>query len=194
MIFFAGDGVKEIFLVSGNLHKFSEMSKILKQHGIKLKLKKGLKIIEPDADSLEESAEFKAKQAFEQLKKPLIVEDTGVYFSAFKDFPGIYPKRMFLSLGFEGLLKLLEGKKRTGYFKTVVCFIDSKQSKTFSGKVFGRFDERVHNLKKNVLPYEKIFIPKGYKVTMSDIPRNEKNTFSHRFQATKKFAEWFQRF
>lgn len=183
--------MKTVYLASSNLHKFEEMSKILLEKGIELKLKK-IEIIESDLPSLEASAEDKAAKAFAELKKPLIVEDTGVYFSAYKDFPGIYPKRMFLCLGFEGLLKLIEGKPRNGFFKTVVCYTDGKKTKLFSGKVQGKFTQKVYDKEKDVLPYEKIFIPEGYNITMSSISRKEKNTFSHRAQATKKFAEWFK--
>ena len=63
--------------------------------------------------------------------------------------------------------------------------------KTFSGKLSGKMTERVHDADKDVLPYEKIFMPKGHKVTLSAISREEKNTFSHRGIATRKFAEWF---
>ena len=54
---------------------------------------KKLHIIEPDYDSLEEVAQAKAEQAFEQLKKPVIVEDTGVFFEAYSNFSGQIAKR-----------------------------------------------------------------------------------------------------
>lgn len=182
---------KSIWLASSNQHKFDEMQKIFAEYGIELKQAK-IEIIESDLPSLEASAEDKAVKAFAELKKPLIVEDTGVYFSAYNNFPGIYPKRMYLCLGFKGLLKLLEGEKnRKAYFKTVVCYFDGNLKKTFSGELHGLMTEKVHDLDKNVLPYEKIFIPNGKNVTLSSISREEKNSFSHRAIASKKFAEWF---
>ncbi|PIU21706.1 MAG: non-canonical purine NTP pyrophosphatase [Candidatus Diapherotrites archaeon CG08_land_8_20_14_0_20_34_12] len=179
----------KIILASSNKHKFEEMSKILKPYRIELE-RADVQVNESDFETLEESAEDKARKAFQMLKKPLIVEDTGVYFDAFKNFPGIYPKRMYLSLGFKGLLKLLEGEKRSAYFKTCVSYYDGFRMKTFSGKLQGKMAEHVHDADKDVLPYEKIFMPKGHKATLSAISREEKNTFSHRGIATRKFAEW----
>lgn len=182
----------KITLASSNRHKFEEMSKILKPYGIELE-RADVQVNESDFETLEESAEDKARKAFQILKKPIIVEDTGVYFQAYNNFPGLYPKRMYLSLGFNGLLKLLEGENRKAYFKTCISYYDGFRMKTFSGKLQGKMAERVHDADKDVLPYEKIFMPKGHKVTLSAISRGEKNTFSHRGIATRKFAEWFSK-
>ena len=185
--------MRQLLLVSGNRHKEQEMSKILGEYGIKLR-RRALPIQEPDLESLERVAEEKAKQAFALVKRPLIVEDTGVYFDAYKSFPGLFAKRMYLSLGFPGLLKLLEGRKRTGHFKVAVTYIWEKSKfKTFTGKLPGTFTTRVHDRNRNVLPYEKIFIPLGKKKTLSSVSREEKNTFSHRAIATEKFGKWFKK-
>jgi len=178
-------------LVSGNKHKFDEMSKKLAPIGIELFWKQA-SLNEPDGLSLEETAKLKAKQAFELVNGPVVAEDTGVFFDAFENFPGAKAKRFFEELGFDGLLERVNGKNRAARFVTFVCFTDNGiDFHCFKGEVKGTLTEKVHNLEKDVLPYEKIFIPEGFDCTMSDIPREEKNTFSHRAQATEKFAEWW---
>ena len=127
------------------------------------------------------------------MKAPVVTEDTGVFFDAFDNFPGSKAKRYFEELGFDGLLEKVNGKNRDARFVTFVCFTENgKEFHCFKGELKGTLAKEVHNLEKDVLPYEKIFIPNGFKCTMSDIPREKKNTFSHRAQATKKFAGWLK--
>ncbi len=193
--------MRELIFVSTNKHKHEEISKVLKEFDIKLK-RKALDIKEPDLGSIQKVAEEKAKQAYSQLKKPLIVEDTGVFFDAYNEFPGLMAKRVYLGIGLKGLLKLLEGKKRTGYFGVALTYIWGKNKfKTFTGKLHGRFEKKIRNPQKNVLAYEKLFIPKdvpksvpkGRKQTLSYFSREDKNLFSHRAIATRKFVKWFKK-
>ncbi len=182
----------KVTLVSGNRHKFEEMNKKLAPHGIALEWKKA-SLEEQEGLSLEETAKEKARQAFEIVKKPVIAEDTGVFFDALENFPGAKAKRLFEELGFEGLLERVSGKSRKARFATIVCYTaDGKRFWCFKGEIKGELTEKAHNREKDVLPYEKIFVPAGYNCTMSDIPRKEKNKFSHRAIATKKFAEWLK--
>ena len=184
---------KVITLVSGNRHKFDEISKILSGHGIQLKWKKA-SMGEKEGLSLGETAIEKAKQAFQIVKRPVIAEDTGVFFEAFDNFPGAKAKRVWEEIGFDGLLAGVEGKDRGARFETVICYTDDGASfDCFKGVLRGTLGTKVHDLEKDVLPYEKIFIPEGKTTTLSSISREEKNTFSHRARATGKLAEWLKR-
>lgn len=183
---------KKLYFITGNRHKVDEISRILLPIGIEL-VSKDLKIPEGEFDSIEKVAIDKAKQAFAILKKPLIAEDTGVFFSAYKNFPGIYTKRMYSSLGFKGLLKLLHGENRKGLFQSSICFIWKKNScKVFTGKLYGKFAEKVFEKKADRLPYEKIFKPNVKKTVLVKIPIDEKNKFSHRAIASKKLKEFLK--
>ncbi len=182
----------KIYFITGNSHKVEEISKILSKEGVDVELAaKDLKIPEREFDSIEEVAIEKAKSAFAVLKKPLICEDTGVFFDSYRNFPGIYAKRMYISLGFDGLLKLLHGKKRTGHFNVAICFIWGKNKfKVFSGELKGKFASKVFEKNADRLPYEKIFIPRGKKKVLAKISLAEKNEFSHRAVAARKLAKW----
>lgn len=187
----------ELIFATGNKHKVQEIKKILgkkaktKQEKIQLK-QINLKINEPKINSIEKIAEAKAKQAFKKIKKPLITEDTGIYFTALKNFPGTEPKRQFKRLGFNGLLKKLEGKKRNAYYKTVICFFDGKKTKTFTGKLHGKITEKIYLENKDVMAYEKIFIPKGKKRVLAFFSRESKNKFSHRAKAAEKLKKFLE--
>ncbi|MBU1120389.1 non-canonical purine NTP pyrophosphatase, partial [Candidatus Micrarchaeota archaeon] len=143
--------------------------------------------------SLEEIALSKAKQAYRKFGVPLIAEDTGIYFTALKNFPGSKSKRIFEEIGYKGLMEKLKGKKRNALFKTVICFIWKKEEyKLFEGKLEGRITEKPEFLNKDVLPYERIFIPKGKKKLMAELSRKEKNKFSHRAIAAGRLGEFLK--
>jgi XTP/dITP diphosphohydrolase len=182
----------KLFLATNNKHKVDEISTLLSDYGVDLRQAK-LDLIEPDFGSLEEIANYKAKQAFAKLKKPVIAEDTGVYFCGYNNFPGILAKRVFLGIGFDGLVTLIRhSKNKKAYFKTVVSYFDGKKLKSFSGVLKGRLLERVVSIEKDRLPYEKIFVPDGFSKALVDIPLDEKNKFSHRAKAVKKFGNWLK--
>ncbi|HIH10324.1 MAG TPA: non-canonical purine NTP pyrophosphatase [Candidatus Diapherotrites archaeon] len=180
----------ELFIATTNKHKVEEISRILSAHKIALRHRE-LKIIEPDFDSLEEIAAEKARQAYETLRAPVIAEDTGVYFDAYRNFPGTLAKRVFLGLGFEGLLLLIRSAKtKRAHFSTVICYHDGKESRCFSGELGGTLLQELVSVEKDRLPYEKLFVPDGHSAALVDLPIEEKNKISHRGKAAAKLAKW----
>ena len=181
----------QLIIATGNKHKVQEIKKLL---GKKIRLKQiNIELHEPKSNSVEKIAESKAKQAFKKIKKPLIAEDTGIYFTALKNFPGTEPKRQYLKLGLAGLLKKLEGKKRNAFYKTVICFFDGKKTKFFEGKLYGKITEKVFLENKKVMAYEKIFVPKGKKKVLAFFSRKSKNKFSHRAKAAEKLKTFLEK-
>jgi XTP/dITP diphosphohydrolase len=183
--------MKEIIFVSGNDIKLKEGNLVLAKYGIRMR-KKNLNIHEPDLPSIEDVAEHKAREAWKIFHKPLVVEDTGIYFTVYNNFPGGYAKRIYQSLGLEGLLKLLAGKKRDAYFKAVVGYADSRgKIRLFTGELHGKIGKKIMHPEAQVLAYDKIFIPNGEKRTIVEMPLAEKNAISHRGKAFEKFGAWF---
>ena len=211
-----------LIIATGNKHKVEEIRKILgqtktnqkntktkkkiqkkgKKIGKKTKRKQekielkqiNIKLHEPKSNSVEKIAKAKAKQAFKKIGKPLIAEDTGIYFTALKNFPGTEPKRQYLKLEFKGLLKKIEGKKRNAFYKTVICFIDEKgKTKTFTGILKGKITKKVFLEKKDVMAYEKIFVPQGKKRVLAFFSRASKNKFSHRAKAAEKLKKFLEK-
>ncbi len=181
-----------LYFATGNRQKFEETAAILQKYGIVVE-QFPMDLEEIDSNSAKEIALHKAKQAFEKLKQPAIVEDSGTYFEAYKDFPGTMSKRIYNCIGFEGLLKLLKGKKRGVYFKSTICFMENpNQFRFFEGKWLGQATKKVFKPNAKRMAYEKIVIPKGYKKPLVEIPLNEKNKASHRAQATRALGEWLK--
>ncbi len=183
---------KELIFVTGNKYKHVEIAKILEEN-VKLVQVKG-QPEEPDLAKIEDIAVYKARQAYKKLKKPVIVEDTGVYFSEYNDFPGHLAKRIYEGIGLNGLITLVKAaKNKKGYFKSVICYKASKEEVLFSGVLRGRFLTKLRKPKANRLPYEKMFVPDNYKKAVVELSLEEKNKISHRAKAARKLKKWLEK-
>lgn len=143
--------------------------------------------------SLEEIAGSAAKKLADTLNKPVVVEDTGLFFAAYDNFPGALPKLVFETLGYKGIFKLLAGKTKAAYFKTVAAFCQPGAPPVlFEGVMPGEITQEVHNKDKDVMPYDRIFIPAGETKTISGMSLAKKNTFSQRGKAFRKFGKYIK--
>jgi XTP/dITP diphosphohydrolase len=180
----------KITVCTGNKNKFQEITDILDRYDIEAEH------VEMDfnenGSSLEEIVVSKAKQAFQRIGKPLIVDDTGVFFRAYRDFPGHRAKRVFKINGFEGIFRALDGRPRDAYFRCLICYIDKKEIKVFEGVLEGTITHHVYESPGyDEFPYVKIFIPSGQEKPLSMLRHEEKSKIDHRGKAIKKFVQFF---
>ena len=174
----------DLFFVSSNVHKFQEAKKILDSFGIRLGFFK-LDLEEIQSNSIKDIAANKAKNAFSKCKKPLIVEDDGLFINSLKGFPGPYSSYVFKTIGNKGILDLLK-QNRTAKFISVITYCDENFLKSFESKLDGTISK---TQKEKGWGYDPIFIPKNTKKTFAEL--NNKNELSHRFKALKKFSNWY---
>ncbi|MBI4210318.1 MAG: non-canonical purine NTP pyrophosphatase [Candidatus Diapherotrites archaeon] len=180
----------KLLIATTNRHKVHEISHILAEYGVEVS-QLDIEAQEPDLGSLEKIAEHKARQAYSNARRPLIAEDTGIYFDAYDDFPGVFAKRVFLGIGFRGLLALIRAAdSKAARFRTAICYYDGRAAKVFSGELKGRLLEHLVSEEKDRLPYEKLFVPDGHSKALVELPHGEKNRISHRAQAARKLGEW----
>lgn len=183
---------KKLYFVTTNEHKVREIAVVLAGFGVKL-LQKKIELLEPGLETVEEVALAKAEHAFRLLRRPLIVEDTGIFFDAYRNFPGVFSKRVWLGIGFDGLMRLLRGKNRGAKFKVAIAYIDKPgKPKLFVGTLHGKILKKVKKISAQRLPYEKIFVPDGHKKTIVEMTLPEKNHISHRGKAARKLGKWLQ--
>ena len=175
----------DIFFASSNRNKFNEAKKILSQRGIKLGFFK-CNLQEIQSNSIEEIATKKVIEAFNQCKKPVMVEDDGLFIESLNGFPGPYSSYVFKSIGNKGILKLV-GKKRKAKFHSTIAFCTRKNKVSlFSASVNGKISNKING---KGWGYDPVFIPARKKNTYAMI--KNKNEISHRFLALKKFSNWF---
>jgi len=70
-----------------------------------------------------EVAREKVNIAFQQTKRPVLVEDTSLCFNAYKGLPGPYIKWFLKNLGPEGLAKMVEPfPDKSGYAMCIIAY------------------------------------------------------------------------
>lgn len=187
--------MREIYFVSNNLNKYSEIKSMLNDKIIGLELKFCKQdIIEIQDEKIENIAMEKAKSAYNIVKKPVLIEDDGLFINSLNGFPGQYSKFIFKSIGNKGIIRLLLGSSdRSAFFKSIFVYNDGIIAKVFYGKIIGKISSTITH---GGWGYDPIFIPlkrnnkKG--ITFAKLSQtNKKNEISHRRIAFYKFIKWF---
>ena len=96
----------DLYFASSNKNKYSEAKEILS----KLHLDLGFfefAPVEIQSDSILEIATKKSLDAYRSCKKPVIVEDDGLFIPALGGFPGPYSSYVFKTIGNAGILNLV---------------------------------------------------------------------------------------
>ena len=164
---------------------------ILEQYDISIELYK-VALIEIQSDSIEAIAISKAKSAFAEISKPVIVEDDGLFINELNSFPGQYSSYVYKTIGNNGILKLLlDSKSRSAVFRSYFTYYDGKTNPiSFRGEAYGRIS---HGITEGGWGYDPIFVPRGSILTFGQLQiRNMKSGFSHRAKALNLFAKWYQ--
>ena len=184
-----------IFFATGNFHKFNEARMILSEYNIATGMLR-VKNLEIQSDRLEEIAQTSVIDAFNRCHLPVIVEDAGLFVDALKGFPGPYAAYTYKTISNPGLLKLMENvENRKATFRSAIAYYDEQSEPVcFEGEAAGRIasDER-WGTGKSGFGFDPIFEPSGSKKTFAEMTVEEKNGFSHRANAIRKFAEWYKK-
>ncbi len=182
-----------VAFITTNPHKFAEVADILANYPLTLEHLNRSYPEDHDA-SMSEIARTSAQSLALELQRPVILEDTGLFFTAYPGFPGALPKFVFNTLGYDGIFKLLQGSDRSAYFETVAGYCEPGQEPlTFTGRMSGVITDQVFDLDQDAMPYDRIFIPTGEAVTISSLTMAQKNTFSQRAQAFRQFGEYIKK-
>jgi XTP/dITP diphosphohydrolase len=174
----------DLLFVSSNNHKYQEARNILDSFGITLEFfKYGLEEIQ--SHSLKEISLKKAFNAFQKCKKPVLVEDDGLFIDSLCGFPGPYSSYIFKTIGNKGILQLLQ-QDRKAKFVSVISFCDKNNLESFEAKIDGKISKIPRG---QGWGYDPIFMPKNYTKTFAELAN--KNKLSHRYTALKKFSKWY---
>ena len=176
--------LSNLLFVSSNIHKFQESKVILESFGIPIQFFK-LNLEEIQSNSIKEIALKKAQNAFSKCKKPLIIEDDGLYIDYLDGFPGPYSSYVHKTIGNQGILDLLK-KNRDAKFISNITYSDKNNLESFEGKLDGCISK---SEKGTGWGYDPIFIPKNTKKTFAELI--DKNNLSHRYKALKNFSNWY---
>ncbi|MBI2445023.1 non-canonical purine NTP pyrophosphatase [Candidatus Micrarchaeota archaeon] len=178
--------MKAVTLVTSNESKVREAKAVLKGWNV---LHMNVDVQEIKSTSMEETIVSKAKTAYAMIRKPVLVEDTGLFLDAYHQFPGTYTKFCIRLLGMDGILRLLQGKVRTAQFQTWLAWYDGRTLRVFQGVSKGKIAEKASvKAAEKKLPYDSIFIPDGDTRPYSEMSKEEKAKTSHRAAAFANFV------
>ena len=185
-----------IFFATDNVNKFDEARKVLAEYNIAVGMLR-VKALEVQSNSLEEIAKASVLDAFEKCNLPLIVEDAGMFVEALNGFPGPYAAYVYRTIGNEGLLRLMDGvSNRNARFSSAVAYCSPRlmEPRCFVGEVVGEIALKERRRRcESGFGFDPIFKPLGSDRTFAEMDIVEKNKFSHRADALRKFAEWYRR-
>jgi XTP/dITP diphosphohydrolase len=187
--------LKVVFFATGNINKFNEARSILSSYGFATGMLR-VKGYEMQSDSLKKIAKTSAENAFKRSHLPIFVEDAGLFIDALSGFPGPYAAYVYKTIRNSGILKLMENvADRRAKFQSVISYCDETlcEPECFDGESKGEItltERRQHG--KSAFGFDPIFQPVGSSKSFAEMTIEEKNGFSHRAMAIRKFAEWYK--
>lgn len=177
-------GLSDLTFVSSNPNKYQETKAILESFGLRIEFLRH-DLFEIQSDSLEIIASAKARDAFSEFARPVLVEDAGLFIDSLGGFPGPYSSYVLDTLGCKGILALT-GQDRAARFVSVVAYCDNDGVKSFGGQVRGTISESECG---NGWGYDPIFIPEGSEQTFAKT--DAKDEISHRHLSLQAFSRWY---
>ncbi|MCX8175846.1 MAG: XTP/dITP diphosphatase [Candidatus Bathyarchaeota archaeon] len=183
--------MSEVYFATSNIGKLREIESLALKYDVKVR-HLNFKGVEVQSESLEQIALASLKSVLDKYHLPIFVEDSGLFISSLKGFPGPYSSYIYKTIGFEGILKLMFNvKNRKAYFLSVIAFGSPNiPPKVFKGKVDGVIVGKPHG--RYGFGFDPIFKPKNSRKTFAEMSVEEKNRFSHRGKAFKAFFRWFK--
>lgn len=179
---------RAITFITGNPSKAKQIARYLDYRVMHRNLGFG----EVQSLDLREVVEHKAKEAYRQVKKPVLVEDTSLRFKSLGRLPGPLIKWFLTELGNRGLCRMLDA-----YDSRVaiagVCFglYDGKRLHFFEGWIEGSIADRPRGVKG--FGWDPIFVPIGVRKTWSEMSEAEQRRTSMRRVALKKLERYLRR-
>ena len=131
----------------------------------------------------EEVAIEKCKLAAEKIGQACIVEDTSLCFNAYNGLPGIYVKWFLEKSGHQGLVNMLAAyEDKSAYAQCIFAYSAGPgfEPIAFVGRTEGNI---VQARGPTDFGWDPIFEPIGYDKTYAELPKEIKNTISHRYRA-----------
>ena len=161
--------MKDITYITGNKKKAEYLANLLDfpilHHKVDLD--------EIQSMDLRKIVKHKVRQAYDLIKKPVVVEDTSLEFKALGKLPGPFVKHFLEQMSEEDICSLLNGKDRSATARCVFGYFDGEKETYFEGSMDGTIPEKPAG--DGGYGFDRIFIPGGFNVT-----RAEQNAEDHK--------------
>lgn len=179
---------RRVIFVTGNENKLREVRQMMGD-GLIIEAK-SIDIPEFQGHALEIAAK-KVRTAYEAIKQPVIVEDTGLCFNALGGLPGPYVKWFLEKLGPTGLHKMLLGfDDKSAYAQCIFAFFDGSSMTDpilFDGRCPGTI---VEPRGPTHFGWDPIFLPEESNLTYAEMESSAKQAISHRGRAFRQLKDY----
>lgn len=169
----------EITFITGNIDKIREANLVL---DTKLNTK-NIDLMEIQSLDVEEVIKHKVKQAYEIIKSPVIVEDTGLYIDNLNGFPGAFIKFYYNQLGLEKMIEFSANSTATA--KSCIGYYDGINFACFVGEARGHISDTILKGDFNHA-WDPIFIPINHTNSYAQMSREYKTSICHRGDAFRQ--------
>jgi non-canonical purine NTP pyrophosphatase (RdgB/HAM1 family) len=177
----------DFVFISGNQHKADKLAMYL---GVPIDHQK-VDLEEIQSLDVRKIVEDKARRAYEIVKKPVLVEDVGLTFTAMGRLPGPLIKWFLEELGNEGLAKLAAGLEHQQAEAFITYgYYDGRDMHFFDAAISGKIASEPRG--EFGFGWNAIFIPDGSDKTYAEMTDEELLPFSHRAKAVEKLKAYLQ--
>lgn len=147
-----------------------------------------LDLPEPQSLDPSEVAEVKVRAAFERLRRPVLVEDSGLEVDAWGGFPGALVKWLEKSAGLEAIARMLDSFPDRGARAVcaIACF-DGRSIVASRGVTEGSIASAPRG--SGGFGWDPIFVPRGSSGTYAEMIPDEKDRVSHRGRAWRELEK-----
>lgn len=183
-----------ITIVTGNSHKCEQITYALEQYGIVASCA-SVEIDEIQTLDNERLISQKVRDAFEQLQRPVLVDDGGFFIHRYSNFPGVFSKFIYKALDFDGLMRLVEEGEPCS-FRAFIAYYDAQlhaehaDPVIFSGEYAGVVTKQFEREQNSEMPYALFFVPNGFSAPLAQLTPEQREG-DHRHQAVSAFAKWY---
>jgi XTP/dITP diphosphohydrolase len=184
--------MKQLYFVTSNIHKFKETERWLKELAPELTLQHiSIDLKEYQTLDVKEVAIGKAIQAWEQVGKPLLIDDGSLYFEKYPNFPGTFAKFVGVSIGIEGYWRLVHDNPRSYLLSCLVYKEGPDTHRIFEGIVRGQIiDPTLVTHIQTTRAHMTYFNPDGTNKTLAElVGTQDEQLYNYRYLALKKFVE-----
>ena len=192
--------MQKLLYATTNSGKVLSLRKHLQPHGFDIEWA-SIAIPEPRFDSVQRTAQFKAMYAFQELKRPVVTNDSGFFIRDLNGFPGTFVNFALNTININGLLRLADGTDRVCEFRHALAYDDGLDGvEVFCDVVPGSIAPEprgAFNASYHWSPLATIFIPAGQEKTLGQMSLIEYFHWSEQMAPKPRyyelFAAWYKR-
>jgi non-canonical purine NTP pyrophosphatase (RdgB/HAM1 family) len=179
--------MKDLIFISGNQNKADYLAKWLERPIAHHKLD----LDEIQSLNLRAVVEHKAKQAYQVMQQPVLVEDVALTFTAMGRLPGTLIKWFLEELGNDGLCKLADGlDSRNAMAEIMYGLHDGTDTHFFQASSSGQVAKVPRG--SHGFGWNSIFIPDGYQKTFAEMTGRELHEIGFRSKAIANLRQFLE--